>query len=236
MEDNTINQPNSETVRLMREFITRLRMQNAAMADLNPQPTIEEMVRNLQAVFIPYLGEERVISSFAIPLDYLAFLMVAENGWTDDDRWTVLYSRADVLGNTRSDIESNGEPPQPNLVVHGVVSYTDDGQRVVSYYEEDVGAKVPLDQRELWLSIGMNSARGKTYLCCDRRSHKYGWVGVWTDSHPWYADHPYRSWRDEDHGSFLSYLRKHRCIRDDKVLRRLIGQMRANIRADNHPH
>jgi hypothetical protein len=78
----------------------------------------------------------------------------------------------------------------------------------------------------MWLSIGMDTSIEEIYLCCDLQTHHYGWVVIEPDGHPWLYDT-----RAEQHGSFLSYLRTKVLL--DKNLRRLVGQMKTLLRAED---
>lgn len=72
------------------KFITRLGKRYTSGMRLAPQPTLDEMRRELMDIFFPHLVEARVASAFALLADYATFLTVAPAGWSDAANWTML--------------------------------------------------------------------------------------------------------------------------------------------------
>jgi hypothetical protein len=79
-----MDSPSAELMRLMQQFVPQLHARYYPVLIPDHEPlSIERMLQGLRAVFAPYLGETRVTVSLAVPVDYLAYLMVVEGTLTE---------------------------------------------------------------------------------------------------------------------------------------------------------
>jgi hypothetical protein len=209
--------PSAELVRLMREFVTHFQADYPILFPDRERLSSDMLLQRLHALFAPYFGEARVTASLAVPLDYLAYLMVIEGTLTNSLRSRAFGGQGWLLEGTKADITRFGDPPPPPDTVE--TWQAEDGREINLPHS---GATVQLDQRHIWLSIGEEGERTGVYLCGDRQSDHYGWVVLEDDDHPWFRHTFYG-----EHRSFLTYLR--RIVPHDTHLVHLLEQMETHV-------
>jgi hypothetical protein len=212
-----MDSPSTELVRLMQQFVPQLqaRYYPVLIPDHDP-PSIAEVLDGLHTVFASHFGEARVTAALAVPVEYLAYLMVVQGTLTDRYRSQVVGGRRFLLGATQADSERFRDPPPPPDTLE--IWQTADGRAITLPHS---GATVQLEQRRMWLSIGEEGERSGRYLCADQESDQYGWVVTEDDDHPWFRHNYLVEGR-----SFLAYLRH--IVSSDAGLVDLLGQMESH--------